>query len=141
MRRLALIGLTLGLALPAARAEEKATFEGHEIAVVSVARMKEFRDLKVKDAKRQDLAVVTVELRWRGDKRHVLIKEDELSVRDTRGKSYECALSFVQADAAEEEGPVRFEIPFHVRADVALASLRVGKAVLAIDSPASSAQQ
>ena len=137
MRRLALIGLSLGLALPAVCAEEKATFEGHELVVVSVARMKAFRDLKVKDAKTQDLAVVTVELRWRGDKRHVLIKEDDLSVRDTRGKSYDCALSFVQADAAEETGPARFEIPFQVRADVALVSLRVGKAVLAIDSPSS----
>jgi len=137
MRRLALVGLAFGLALPMASAEETGAFDGHEIAIVSVARAKEFRDLKVKEAKKQDLAIVTLELRWRGEKRHVLIKDSDLEVRDARGKNHECALHFVQADAVEGEGPVRLEIPFYVPADAALVSLRVGKTVLAIDSPAS----
>jgi hypothetical protein len=140
MRRLALIGLAFGLALPAAHAMEAGTFEGHEIVVVSVARAKEFRDLKVKDAKKRDLAIVTIEVRWRGEKRHVLIRDNELAVRDARGENHECALRFVQADAVEEQGPARLEIPFQVRADVALQSLRVGKSLLAIDSPASAPQ-
>jgi len=140
MRRLALIVLTLGCALPLARAGESGIFDGHEVAVVSVTRAKEFRDLKVKNAKKEDLAIVTLELRWRGEKRHVLLKDDELSVRDARGKNHECALRFVQADALEDEGPARLEIPFHVAADVALVNLRIGKAVLTLDSPATSPQ-
>jgi hypothetical protein len=138
MRRVALISLAFGFALPLARAEQTGTFDGHEVVVISVVRAKEFRDLKVKDAKKQDLAIVTLELRWRGDKRHVLIKEDDLAVRDARGKDHDCALRFVQADSLESEGPARLEIPFHVAADVALVSLRIGKTVLPLDSPASS---
>jgi|WetSurMetagenome_2_1015567.scaffolds.fasta_scaffold663416_2 hypothetical protein len=138
MRRLALIGLALGFALPVAAAEQTGIFDGHEVAVVSVVRAKEFRDLKVKNAKKDDLAIVTLELRWHGEKRHVLIKEDDLEVRDARGKNHECALRFVQADALEDAGPARLEVPFHVAADVALVSLRVGKTVLALDSPAPS---
>jgi hypothetical protein len=138
MRWLALIASAVGLAPVWAWAEQTVTFDGHEIAVVSVARAKEFRDLKVKDAKKHDLAIVTLELRWRGDKRHVLLKDDDLAVRDAGGKNHDCALKFVQADAQEEEGPARIEIPFQVRADVALVSLRIGKSSLTIDSPASS---
>ncbi len=137
MRRLALITLACGLASGVAWAEQTVTFDGHEIAVLSTVRAKEFRDLKVKDAKKHDLAIVTLEVRWRGDKHHILLKDDDLEVRDASGKNHECMLKFVQADAQEEEGPARLEVPFQVAADTALASLRIGKASLTIESPAS----
>jgi hypothetical protein len=140
MRGLALMGLALAFGASFALAEETVTFDGQEIVVVSVARVKEFRDLKVKDVKKQDLAVVVLELRWKGEKRQVLIQDKDLAVRDARGGNHDCALRFVQAVAAPDESPARLEIPFHVKADVALTGLRIGKASLAIASPASAPQ-
>jgi hypothetical protein len=140
MRGLALMGLALACGASFAYAEETVTFDGQEIAVVSVTRVKEFRDLKAKDVKKQDLAVVVLELRWKGEKRQVLIQDKDLAVRDARGGNHDCALRFVQAVAAPDESSARLEVPFHVKADVALTSLRIGKVSLAIASPASAPQ-
>lgn len=106
MHRWGLSAALVVLGVSAWGAEEAATFEGHELKVVSVARAKEFRDLKVKDTKKQDLAIVVVELRWTGEGRSVLIRDKDLSVRDSRGDNQECLLRFVQA-ASGADGALR----------------------------------
>ncbi len=127
MRHLGPLVAAVGLVALAASAEEKVSFQGLEVVPLGAERVKTFRDLKVKDAKKQDLVVVRLEVRWTGDKRHVLIKEGDVALKDARGKTHDCALSFVQAHAPADGAAGVLEVPFRVPAEAGLVSLRLGK--------------
>jgi hypothetical protein len=120
-----------------ARAEDVPTYKGLELKVLGAERVKVYRDLKVKDEKKQDLLVVRLEVRWTEETRHLLIEDDDLSVKDAKGGSYGCALTFVQRTADANRTPSILEIPFRVKAEVAITTLRLDKTVIPIDSPAS----
>jgi hypothetical protein len=135
-----LVLAVVALIAATAAAEEKATFQGLEVAITGVERVKAYRDLKAKHPKKDDLVVVKLEVRWTADTRHVLFKDDDLALRDARGKTHRCALGFVQAAAPADGARTTIEIPFEVKAEAAIASIRLGKTWLPIDSPASEAR-
>jgi hypothetical protein len=136
MKRLAFSTAAVVLVALAAGAEETVKFKGLEVAVAGTERVKAFRDLKVKDAKKHDLLIVRLEVRWTEETRHILIKEGDLAVKDARGKSHDCALGFVQASAPPNgSSTTTIEIPFHLNADTTAVSLRLGKSSLSLASP------
>ena len=130
MTRLAVvIGLGL-LAGGAGAADQPAASASPTLSLLGVERVKKYRDLEVKDPKKQDLAVVRVQVRWSAEVRHVLVKDDDLKLRDAAGRDYECLLHFVQASAPLDDAPGTLEIPFAVRVEAQLVSLRIGKTTL-----------
>jgi hypothetical protein len=137
MRRLGLSAAVVALFALAAGAEEKTSFQNPELAPVGGERVKAFRDLKVKDAKKQDIVVVRLEVRWTAEKRHVLVKDGDVALKDGRGKTHDCALHFVQASAPADGAPSVIEIPFRVPAEAAIVSLRLGKIWVPFENPAS----
>jgi hypothetical protein len=134
MNRLAFSTAAVVLGALAAGAGETITFQGLDVGVVGAERVKVFRDLKVKDPKKQDLLVVRLEVRWTAEIRHILIKEKDLAVKDERGKTHDCALDFVQASAPTDGAPTTLEVPFHLKTDAAVVSLRLGKTWLSLES-------
>ena len=134
MNRLAFATAAGVLAALTAGAGETTTFDGLEVAVVGTERVKAFRDLKVKDPKKQDLLVVRLEVRWTDEKRHILIKDDDLAVKDQRGKTHDCALGFVQASAPADGAPATLEVPFSLKTEAVAVSLRLGKIWVPIES-------
>ncbi len=124
----------------ASLAEEAPTYKGLGLKVLGAERVKAYRDLTVKDEKKHDLLVVRLEIQWNDETRHLLIEDDDLSVKDTKGGSYGCALSFVQRTADAARTPSVLEIPFRVKTDVSIVTLRLDKTLIPIDSPASVAK-
>jgi hypothetical protein len=110
------------------------TYAGLELSVKGVERVKAYRDLKVDNERKHDFVVVRLEVRWSAEKRHLLLEDDDLRLKDTRGKDYRCALKFVQSSAPADGHPTVLEIPFQVRSEAEPASLRVGKTIIPLEA-------
>lgn len=135
MKPRALVSLfSILFAVPGVSAEPQASYGGLELTVLGAERVSVYRDLKVKNDKKEQLLVVRLEVHWTAETRYILIEDQDLRVGDAGGKAYRSALTFVQATAAPGDASAVLEIPFRVKADATIVTLRVGKALLPIRS-------
>jgi hypothetical protein len=133
MRRLLILVLALTTAPAWLRAEQKLTFNGIELTYLGLERVTNYRELSVKNAKKEELALVRIAIAWTEDKRQLVIKDSDISLYDPSGKGQGAALNFVQALAEPGESTRTIEIPFRVGKAVRLTTLRIGKSFLRIE--------
>jgi len=134
MKRHLLFSLLLApLALSAFGAETHVDYKGLQLSVVGAERVSAYRDLKVKNEKKEDLLIVRLEVRWTAENRYLLVEDDDLHVRDAGGRNHKCAFTFVQSTAEPEAESAVVEIPFRVKKDATIVSLEIGKTVLPIE--------
>jgi hypothetical protein len=121
-------------------AEEPLPFDGIDLTYLGLERVTNFRELAVKNPKKDALVVVRFSFSWTADVRRLLIKDSDIALYEARGKKRRPALKFVQALAEPGETKRTIEIPFRVDADARLTTLSLGKSVLKIEPPPEKAE-
>jgi hypothetical protein len=116
------------------QAEDKIAHNGIELTYLGIDRVTNYRELTVKDAKKEELALVRLSIAWTGDKRQIVIKDSDVSLHESSGKKRGPALNFVQALAEPGETVRTIEVPFRVAKGVRLTTLRMGKSFLRIEA-------
>ncbi|MCU0241452.1 MAG: hypothetical protein MUF51_03405 [Vicinamibacteria bacterium] len=143
-RSLVTIACSLGCLAGAgafAQSAKTQTYKGVAVTVLEYAHAKTYRDIKVPNAKKQDLLILKIQLRFSDKARSFMAPENKLRLRDEKGKSYAPALSFVQAFAAPGETETTTEIPFVVPAQMKPTSLLLETLIFYLDAPPAAAPQ
>jgi hypothetical protein len=105
-----------------------------EMRIAGIARVKSYRDIRVKNEKKQDIAVVHISVVWTDELKHLFLADSDLLLIDVMGGQNKCALKFIQAEAPKNLAPTAIEMPFKVKAGVALKRLQIGKRSLDLTS-------
>ncbi len=114
-------------------AEDKVAFDGLELTYLGLERVTNYRELSVKNDKKEELALVRLAITWTESKRRLVLKDSDIRLHEPGGKGHDSAFHFVQALAEPGETTRTIEIPFRVTKGARFTTLRIGKSFLRIE--------